>query len=114
MAMEVTLTDPGIRECAVVTSPDEIGGALAQRFDHPPAVLGRELAYGREQQTLREKQWDDRDRLGQPVEHIGDAWGAGAETAAYWTATAISEPSRKIKNSLVRPRPGRPDTKQQD
>jgi hypothetical protein len=32
-------------DCAVVTLPDEIGGALAQRFGHPPAALGRELAY---------------------------------------------------------------------
>ena len=30
--------------CAVVTLPDEISRALAQRLGHPPAALGRECA----------------------------------------------------------------------
>ena len=52
-------------------------------------------------EALCEEQRQDRDRLSQPVEHIGDAGGAGAETCAYRAPTALGEPSGKIKNGLV-------------
>ena len=76
-------------------------------------MLGCECAYMGKQQALGEEQRQDCYRSIQPVEYIGDARGAGAETRAYRMATAPAEPSGKIRNSLVGLRLRRTDSEQQ-